>query len=65
MNFFILVRCPRTQERVLTGFAERKFPEVEIFELQMRTEQKVFFHPVLFVSPLCACPMREIWLATR
>ena len=30
----------------------------------MQTEQKIFFRPVLFVSPLCACPMRKISLAT-
>ena len=35
-----------------------------MFELRMRTERKIFFHPVLFVSPLCACPMRKISLAT-
>ena len=35
-----------------------------IFELQMRTEGKIFFLPVQFVSLLCACPMRKISLAT-
>ena len=30
----------------------------------MRTEQKIFFRPVLFISSLCACPMRKISLAT-
>ena len=35
-----------------------------MFELQMRTERKTFFRPVLFFSPLCACPMRKISLVT-
>ena len=30
----------------------------------MRTERIIFFRPVLFVSPLCAGPMRKISLAT-
>ena len=30
----------------------------------MRTERKIFFLPILFVSPLCACPMGKISLAT-
>ena len=37
-----------TQERSLIGFAVRNFAEVEIFELQMRTERKIFF--VMFYS---------------
>ena len=28
----------------------------------MRTKRKIFFRPILFVSPLCACPMRKISL---
>ena len=32
-------------DRSLIGFAE-------IFELQIQTEQEIFFHSVLFVSPL-------------
>ena len=43
---------------------QENFAEVEIFELQMRTERKIFFRPILFVSPLCPCPMRKISLAT-
>ena len=30
----------------------------------MRTQRKIVFRPVLFISPLCACPMRKISLAT-
>ena len=30
----------------------------------MRTVWKIFFRPVLFVSPLCACPMGKLSLAT-
>ena len=35
-----------------------------VFELQMWTERKIFFHPILLVSPICACSMRKILLAT-
>ena len=43
---------------------QENFAEVEIFELQTWIERKIFSRPVLFVSPLCACPMWEISMAT-
>ena len=63
-NFLILVKCPRDSRKKSDLFRLRNFTKVEIFELQMRTERKIFFRPILFVSPLCACPMCKISLAT-
>ena len=62
-NFSSLRNVHVTQGRSLMVSLQENFVEVEIFELQIRTERKIFFRPVLFVSPLCACPMRKISLA--
>ena len=64
-NFFDLHEISTwPQKEVWLVSLWENFAEVEIFELQMRTEWKIFYRPVLFVSPLCACPMRKISLAT-
>ena len=61
-NFVILVRCPRGSRKKFDWFRCEKISQK--LKIQMRKERKIFFRPVLFVSPLCACPMRKISLAT-
>ena len=44
---------------------QEKFAEFEIFELQMRTERKIFFCPTLLVTPLCAWSIWKIFTGNR
>ena len=53
-----------TQERNLIGFAVRKFRRNWNIWTSNANRAKDIFRPVLFFSPICACPMRKISLAT-
>ena len=57
------MKCPRdlSKKSDLVSLQEN-FAEVEIFELQLRTERKIFFRSFI-VLPLCKCPIRKISLA--
>ena len=60
-NFSILVKCPRDSRKKSDWFRCKKISQ-KLKYLNFKYEQSN--HYVLFVSPLCACPMRKILLAT-
>ena len=60
----ILVKCPRDSRKKSDWFCCKKISQ-KLKYLNFKCEQSErYFRPVLFVSPLCSCPMRKIPLAT-
>ena len=64
-KIFIFINVHVTQERSLIGFAVRKFGRRswDIWTSNANRAKDIF-SSCLFVSPLCACPMRKISLTT-
>ena len=62
--FLILVKCPRDVRKKSDWFRCKKISQ-KLKYLNFKCEQNErYFRPVLFVSQLCACPLRKILLVT-
>ena len=54
------MKAPRDLRKKSDWFRCKKISQKLIYlNFQMRTERKVFFHPILLVSQLCACPIQN------
>ena len=59
------MKCPRDSIKESDWFrCEKISQKLKYLNFKCEQSEKIFFRPVLFVLPLCACPMRKISLAT-
>ena len=64
-KFLIIVKCPHGSRKKCDWFRCKKISQkLKYLNFKCEQSERIFFRPVLFVSPLCACPMQNISLAT-